>query len=56
MTPESWIGASGAGSQGRVIVLSYPRPADGTVATTISAATTGLTWQGGVTLSDALNN
>lgn len=60
MTPENWVvsaAVGGKGSEGRVVVMSYPQAQDGTDAnTTLNATTTGLTWFGGVTLSDALNN
>ncbi len=60
MTPENWVLSSavgGRGSEGRVLVMSYPQAQDGTDAsTTLNATTTGLIWFGGVTLSDALNN
>jgi prepilin-type N-terminal cleavage/methylation domain-containing protein len=55
-TPEPWVAAQGSkGGQGRVIVMSFPQPTDGT-SPAIGGRTTDLQWYGGVTLTDALSN
>ena len=56
--PSSWIASAGTqGGQGRVVVLSYPQPVDGTAtAVTIGTHTSDLVWSNGVTLTDALSN
>ena len=52
--PSGWVGTAGAGSEGRVVILSYPPPQDGFDATTsIAGHSVRLDWSQGITKSDA---
>ena len=54
--PGGWVqssGTGGAGSEGRVVVLSYPSPPDGMAASSHLHAS-GLDWQSGVSITDAV--
>ena len=54
--PTGWVRATGGkGGAGRVIVLSYPVPAEGRGASvSIGGHAVNLDWTGGVTISDAV--
>ncbi len=54
LASPGWVRDDGAASEGRVVVLRYPRPSDGLDQSLANIRSVRLDWLDGITLSDAI--